>query len=76
MNFLVNLLGDPEVPLADQPNQKGLQQVYGLFTGAGKGSDLASASGTAWGLLNSVTEFVDHSRPERVNDFETPGLLI
>ena len=62
MNFLVEVLGDPALPLNEQPNQKALQSVYSLFTGGGKGSDMASASGTAWGLLNGVTEYVDHSR--------------
>lgn len=68
MNFLVNVLGDPEVPLADQPNQKALQNVYALFQGKGMGSDMASANGTAWGLLNSVTQFVDHERRARSQD--------
>ena len=69
MNFLVNVLGDPEVPLVDQPNQKALQNVYGLFNGAGMGADLASANGTAWGLVNAVTQFVDHSRRARNQDY-------
>lgn len=68
MNFLVQVLGDPEVPLADQPNQKALQNVYDLYAGKGMGSDLSSAKGTAWGLLNSVTDFVDHSRRARSQD--------
>jgi hypothetical protein len=38
-----------------------------LFAGAGKGSTLKSANGTAWGLVNAVTEFVDHHRG-RSND--------
>lgn len=38
-----------------------------LFAGGGKGSDLKSANGTAWGLINAVTEFVDHHRG-RSND--------
>lgn len=38
-----------------------------LFAGGGKGSDLKSADGTAWGLINAVTEFVDHHRG-RSND--------
>jgi hypothetical protein len=40
-----------------------------LFSGEGKGSDMASASGTAWGLLNGITEFVDHSRRARSQDY-------
>ena len=38
-----------------------------LFAGGGKGSDLKSADGTVWGLINAVTEFVDHHRG-RSND--------
>ena len=69
MNFLVDVLGDPTLPLAEQPNQKALQGVYGLFSGNGIGSGMASASGTAWGLLNAVTEYVDHQRRARSNDY-------
>ena len=68
MNFLVEVLGDPALPLNEQPNQKALQSVYSLFAGGGKGSDMASASGTAWGLLNGVTEYVDHSRRSMSQD--------
>jgi phage/plasmid-like protein (TIGR03299 family) len=69
MKYLVEVLGDRDVPLADQPNQKALQSVYALFAGAGKGSALASADGTAWGLLNAVTEYVDHARRARSQDY-------
>lgn len=69
MKYLVEVLGDRDVPLADQPNQKALQSVYALFAGAGKGSALASADGTAWGLLNAVTEYVDHARRARNQDY-------
>ena len=69
MNFLVNVLGNPDVQLADQPNQKGLQNVYNLFAGNGKGADLPSANGTAWGLLNAVTEYVDHEKRARSQDY-------
>lgn len=68
MNFLVNVLGDPEMPLAEQPNQKALQNVYALFQGKGMGADMASANGTAWGLVNAVTQFVDHERRARSQD--------
>ena len=68
MNYLINVLGDSAVPLNEQPNTKAIQNVYTLFSGEGKGSDMASASGTAWGLLNGVTEYVDQHRRARSTD--------
>lgn len=68
MNFIVNVLGDPDVALAEQPNQNALQQVYNLYSGKGMGADMASANGTAWGLVNAVTQYVDHERRARSQD--------
>ena len=68
MNFIVNVLGDPDVALAEQPNQNALQNVYNLYSGKGMGADMASANGTAWGLVNAVTQFVDHERRARSQD--------
>jgi phage/plasmid-like protein (TIGR03299 family) len=68
MSYLVNVLGDPALPLNEQPNQKAIQAVYGLYSGGGKGSNLQSSAGTTWGLLNSVTEFTDHLRRARSQD--------
>lgn len=68
MSYLVNILGDSSVPLNDQPNSKAIQSVYDLFSGQGKGSAMVSADGTAWGLLNGVTEFVDQHRRARSQD--------
>lgn len=69
MSYLVNVLGDPALPLNEQPNQKAIQTVYGLYSGEGKGSKLQSANGTAWGLVNGITEYVDSHRRARNQDY-------
>ncbi|PYC19386.1 hypothetical protein DMO17_19485, partial [Aquipseudomonas alcaligenes] len=51
------------------PNIRAMQKVESLFQGRGRGSSLESASGTAWGLLNAVTEYVDHERRARSNEY-------
>jgi phage/plasmid-like protein (TIGR03299 family) len=68
MSYLVDVLSDPALPLNEQPNQKAIQTVYGLYSGEGRGSKLQSATGTAWGLVNGVTEFVDVHRRARSQD--------
>ncbi len=32
------------------------------------GADMASANGTAWGLVNAVTQYIDHERWFRSQD--------
>ncbi|PXX05453.1 phage/plasmid-like protein (TIGR03299 family) [Paraburkholderia tropica] len=49
-------------------NDSAIRVVQSLYAGRGKGATLASASGTAWGLVNSITEFVDHQRRARSED--------
>ncbi|WP_175948127.1 DUF932 domain-containing protein [Burkholderia pyrrocinia] len=49
-------------------NERAIRAVGELYAGRGKGADLASASGTAFGLLNAVTEYCDHHRRARSND--------
>ena len=68
MGFFMNVLCDanPNMPLpAVLPNERALRKVQGLYDGQGRGSTLESAQGTAWGLLNAVTEYVDHERRAR-----------
>lgn len=68
MNWLINVLGDPNKSMDDQPNQTAMKKVIQLFKGDGKGSDLTSAAGTAWGLVNALTEFADHHRQTKTAD--------
>ena len=42
--------------------QQAVAKVRALYDGQGRGSSLKTSRGTAFGLLNSVTEFVDHHR--------------
>jgi phage/plasmid-like protein (TIGR03299 family) len=50
-------------------NERALAKVQEIFDGRGRGAELASAKGTAWGLLNAVTEFVDHERRARSQEY-------
>jgi len=56
-------------PAQGLTNERALKTVQALYDGKGHGSDLASASGTAWGLLNAVTEFVDHEKRARSQEY-------
>lgn len=49
-------------------NEQALANARALYEGGGRGAMLASSRCTAWGLLNSVTEFVDHHRRARSDD--------
>jgi len=49
-------------------NEQAMASVRSLYEGGGRGALMASSRGTAWGLLNSVTEFIDHHRRARTED--------
>ena len=72
MNYFLKVLcqtdnrADPAMGLM---NERALKKVQALYDGQGKGSELSSAQGTAWGLLNAVTEFVDHERKAKNQDY-------
>ena len=74
MNYFLKVLCqtdsqlDPSMGLT---NERALKRVQALYEGQGHGSNLASADGTAWGLLNAVTEFVDHEKRARSQEFRT-----
>lgn len=49
-------------------NGRAMKKVMELYNGGGRGAELSSAKGTVFGLLNAVTEFVDHERRARSQD--------
>ena len=69
MNFFLRVFNDPEATPANLTNERAIRAVQTLYDGQGQGAELSSAKGTAWGLLNSVTEFVDHQRRARSQDY-------
>ncbi|MFV3372488.1 DUF932 domain-containing protein [Pseudomonas sp. NY15435] len=50
-------------------NERAMRKVQSLYDGRGRGSRLEAANGTAWGLLNAVTEYVDHERRARSTEY-------
>lgn len=50
---------DPEKTGPEDLNPRP-RRIFDLFNGEGMGSRLSTAEGTAWGLYNAVTEYVDH----------------
>lgn len=51
--------GDEKTPEYDEQPRR-TQRVLDLYGGEGYGSQLESAKGTGWGLLNAVTQYLDH----------------
>ncbi|MDC4293725.1 DUF932 domain-containing protein [Acinetobacter baumannii] len=45
-----------------EPNARAMSKAMEMFNGQGRGAELSSAKDTAYGLLCSITEFVDHER--------------
>ncbi|MDC4779178.1 DUF932 domain-containing protein [Acinetobacter baumannii] len=45
-----------------EPNGRAMSKAMEMFSGQGRGAELSSAKDTAYGLLCSITEFVDHER--------------
>lgn len=59
VQFVLQLFGDVTKPVDQQPAIQTIAKVLQLFDGNGRGSDLTSAKGTAWGLVNACSEYVD-----------------
>ena len=59
--FLQTLFPAPALMAEGKPS-RAHDAVRELFMGGGIGAGVGAADGTAWGLLNAVTEFIDHKR--------------
>ena len=67
-DFLTNLFPanfDPKT--AEFKPSRGYYKVLELFEGKGMGADLQGAGGTRWGLLNAVTQYIDHDKGHNVD---------
>lgn len=68
MNYFLRVFTDPNMTASGLTNERALKRVQALYEGNGKGAELASSKATAFGLLNSVTEYIDHERRARSTD--------
>lgn len=67
--FFRQLFSDSKQSVTQTPNEHAMRKTLSIYNGQGRGAELGSAKGTALGLLNSVTEFVDHERRARNSDY-------
>ena len=68
-SFFEELFTTPRKDEARKPtNQWAMSKALSLYNGHGRGAELGSAQGSALGLLNSITEFVDHEQRARSTD--------
>jgi phage/plasmid-like protein (TIGR03299 family) len=67
--YFSTVLDEPIPEVDDGIASKAMQQVTALYSGAGLGSLLSGSRGTAWGALNAMTEYVDHRRRARSQDY-------
>ena len=63
--FIRSLFQPRSEQVERKSHERAMGKVLALFDGEGRGSDLPSSRDTAYGLLNAVTEFVDHERRAR-----------
>lgn len=68
LNYFLRVFTNASTTASGLSNERAMKKVQELYEGNGKGADLASSKGTAFGLLNSITEYVDHERRARSTD--------
>lgn len=68
-SYFMDVFAAPAGSAPGLTNERAMNVAMALYEGKGRGSELGSAKGTAFGLLNSVTEFVDHEKRARSADY-------
>lgn len=68
IHLLIKAIGNPELPIEEQQNARVIANIFNLFDGGAIGASDPSANGTAWGLVNAVTQYSDHGRRTRTRD--------
>jgi phage/plasmid-like protein (TIGR03299 family) len=68
VQWLIRVLGDPQKPAAEQTEAPTIKTVFALWKGVGRGAFLKTAQQTVWGLVNAVTQFIDHDRRSKSVD--------
>lgn len=68
-NFLLRVMtADNTTAHVAKSHEKHMDKALKLFEGNGMGSRYESSKGTAYGLLNAVTQYVDHDKRARSSD--------
>lgn len=69
VKFLIKILAEDK-PAEELSTRSAniVNNVLSLFNGKAYGSQFASADQTAWGLVNAVTQYVDHEQGRSVNN--------
>ena len=71
-NYFLKVFTDDSESGVGKTNERSMAKALFLYEGEGMGATLASSEGTAFGLLNAATKFVDHER--RTKTAEHPSL--
>jgi phage/plasmid-like protein (TIGR03299 family) len=66
-DFVTRLL-QPYTQRENVSDSRAYKRVMALFNGRAIGSDIEGVIGTRWGMLNAVTELVDHERGSTTNN--------
>lgn len=66
--FLDSLFNEHSTTLSAKARERNQASILNLYQGNGMGAQYVSAHNTAFGLLNAVTQFVDHEQRAHSND--------